>query len=259
MMKYKVGLDVREIIPLLRDRGYDVVIVNHPVYTRGTKTIDGGADYIERNGLNHVTLYQHLNNRVFANGSSEKLVIVGPSMGGQISRYALAYMEKHNIPHNTRLWVSIDSPHLGANISMGVQTLLNVLNDKTDSVGAADFVNGFLGSPAAKQQLIEQYNGHQSGQLSQTYLDAKTVLQGFTVTRGHPFFVQFYNAMFTNGVSNSKGYPQNIRKIAIVNGALTGSKAFNNPYEVLGTNLSGTTFSDNFSNDETKSLKNRRR
>ena len=86
------------------------------------------TDYIERNALTHVALYQHLNNTLFSNGSSEKLVIVGPSMGGQMSRYALAYMEKHNIPHNTRLWVSIDSPHLGANIPIGIQSMMNLLD-----------------------------------------------------------------------------------------------------------------------------------
>jgi hypothetical protein len=95
MMIYYDNAGVKQfIIPELRNLGYDVVIVNHPVYTRGNKTIDGGADYIERNAMNHVTLYQHLNNEVFSNGSNQQLVLVGPSMGGQISRYALAYMEK---------------------------------------------------------------------------------------------------------------------------------------------------------------------
>ena len=152
MMIYKDGLDDAPIIPLLRDLGYDVVIVNHPTYTRGTKIIDGGADYIERNAMNHVTLYQHLSNTVFQNGSSEKLVIIGPSMGGQISRYALAYMEKNNIPHNTRLWVSIDSPHLGANIPIGTQSMINLLDAFGGSVAAADLYEKNLKSTASNQQ-----------------------------------------------------------------------------------------------------------
>jgi hypothetical protein len=255
-----------EIIPLLRELGYDVVIVNHPVYTRGTKTIDGGADYIERNAMNHVTLYQHLNNEVFSNGSNQQLVLVGPSMGGQISRYALAYMEKNNIPHNTRLWVSVDSPHLGANIPIGVQSLINVLYENTDSVGAEDFVTNWLGSTAAKQQLIEQYNGTElvtilfgivipGNNLKNDYLDGKTTSQGFSETRGHPFYEQFYNNMLTNGLGNSKGFPENTRRIAIVNGSLTGSKKFNNPFQSLSTQLSGTIVEDLYPVGGSKTLK----
>ncbi|MDY7393683.1 hypothetical protein UMM65_00370 [Aureibaculum sp. 2210JD6-5] len=98
MIYFDSDNDPVEIIEELRGLGYDVIIVNHPVYTRtinGVVTqIDGGADYIERNAMNHVTLYQHLNSVLAQNNSNEELVIVGPSMGGQISRYALAYMEK---------------------------------------------------------------------------------------------------------------------------------------------------------------------
>mgnify|MGYP000229687033 CR=1 FL=1 len=138
----------QDIIELLRKEGYDVVIVNHPTYKRGGKTIDGGADYIERNAYAHVALYKHLRAKVFGNGSSEELVIIGPSMGGQISRFALAYMEKHNIAHNTRLWVSVDSPHLGANIPIGMQAMINLLDAFGGSVSASDFYNDELKSPA---------------------------------------------------------------------------------------------------------------
>lgn len=140
VMKYGVNIE-KDLIKELQDKGYDVVIVNQPTYyimtsppyqivprgTGGSREIDGGGDYIERNGLNLVSLIQKINTELTTNSSTEKLVIVGPSMGGQISRYALAYMEKNNIPHNTRLWVSVDSPHLGANIPLGAQAEINLL------------------------------------------------------------------------------------------------------------------------------------
>lgn len=261
IMVYYVNSQPVPLIVELRALGYDVVIVNHPVYERGTKTIDGGADYIERNAMNHVKLYQDLNAEVFQNGSSEQLVIVGPSMGGQISRYALAYMEDNNIAHNTRLWVSVDSPHLGANIPIGAQALINLANDYSDSAAAQDFVDDWLGSNAAKQQLIEQhklsyvFGSIPSQNLSHDYLDGKTISQGFTETRGHPFFTQYYNKMFTNGLNNSKGYPQNLRKIAIVNGSLAGTREFENPYLSGSTDLSGTTFTDDYPYSTAKVLK----
>ncbi|MDO5665081.1 MAG: hypothetical protein Q4G63_07485 [Bacteroidia bacterium] len=103
----------------LRLKGYDVVILNFPmtgstdVEKRRNGDIyiplingqrrDGGSDYIERNAYLLVKLIQDLNAELRRNGSTEKLVVVGPSMGGLISRYALAYMEKMSINHNTRL------------------------------------------------------------------------------------------------------------------------------------------------------------
>ena len=112
----------------LRKKGYDVIILNFPVAggpkekitidgppmlpssykveklypdfpngipkINGTITRDGGADYIERNAFLLVKLIQSVNDSLRNNGSNEKLVLVGPSMGGLISRYALAYMEK---------------------------------------------------------------------------------------------------------------------------------------------------------------------
>ena len=246
------------IIDKLQELGYDVIIVNQPVYERNGITIDGGADYIERNGFNHIAFYKFINQKLAENNSTEQLVIAGPSMGGQITRFALAYMEKKFVEtglaewqHNCRLWVSVDSPHLGANIPMGIQSLLHTLKNVTDNNGADLFVDLFLGSAAAKQQLIEQYNQQyitfpiigetpvSNGPLNTDYLNAKTISQGFTEDRGHPFFIQYYNNLFNNGLSNSNGYPQNLRKIAIVNGSLASSNEFDSPYnpeKVLVTN-----------------------
>src|SRR5690606_22193282 len=115
----------------LRLMGYDVIILNFPTYNvpgTGIPNRDGGADYIERNAMVLVKLIQEVKAQLAANGSPERIVVVGPSMGGQISRYALAWMEQKYAQtadpqwqHHTRLWLSFDSPHLGANIPMSVQ------------------------------------------------------------------------------------------------------------------------------------------
>src|SRR5690606_656623 len=133
------------------------------------------------------------------NNSNEELVIVGPSMGGQISRYALAYMEKKYAAtqdaewqHNCRLWISVDSPHLGANVPIGVQMLLNYAYYRQNSVAAGEFVVGQLQSAAARQQMIEQVKVvktplPQSSFLpdfwysfSPDYFDGRTISQGFS-------------------------------------------------------------------------------
>jgi len=152
-------------------------------------------------------------------------------MAGQISRYALSYMEKKfaetNNPiwkHNTYLWISIDSPHLGANIPMGDQALLYLLKDA--GIGAAeDFYDKELSSPASQQQLIEFHRDGSSYHLvNQNYLNAQTISQNMPNNRGNSMFQQLYNNQNSNGVSGSNGWPMNLRKIALVNGSLSGSK-----------------------------------
>ena len=48
-------------------------------------------------------------------------VVLGQSMGGLIARYCLCSMENRNILHDTALFISHDAPHLGVNVSPGIQ------------------------------------------------------------------------------------------------------------------------------------------
>lgn len=244
------------LLRTLRESGFDVIIVNHPttVITNPTQptttnqwgqtvpnniVIDGGADYIERNAMAYVKLITQVNTIVAQNGSTDRIAIIGPSMGGQISRYALAYMEKNNIPHNVRLWVSIDSPHLGANIPLGDQALLNLVKENSDA--AKDFYEKDLRSPAAQEQLIEFHKEKYVGNApfapftpvynynvaEPSTLNAQTTSQGLPLNRGNSYFQQHYNNQNSNGVTGSGGWPvsnANFRKIALINGSLSGSR-----------------------------------
>lgn len=246
----------KDLLLKLRESGFDVIIVNHPTSVIPNPNqpttinqwgqtipnniiIDGGADYIERNAMAYVKLITRVNNIVAQNGSTDKIAMIGPSMGGQISRYALAYMEKNNIPHNVRLWVSVDSPHLGANIPLGDQALLNLVKDNSDA--AKDFYEKDLRSPAAQEQLIEYHKEKYVGNLpfapftplynynvaEPSTLNAQTTSQGLPLNRGNSYFQQHYNNQNSNGVVGSGGWPisnASFRKIALLNGSLTGSR-----------------------------------
>lgn len=211
----------RNLIKVLRGLGYDVIIINNSTYTTtnvagNTVTIDGGADYIERNAMNIVSYIQYMKNKLTQNGSSEKLVLVGPSMGGQISRYALAYMDKKYAEtanpiwiHNTRLWISVDSPHLGANIPLGTQADVYCLGYIQGDEKAKKKYNELLNATAAREQVINQFN----------------VLENDTSFNS--LFTTYYNNLNTNGVTGSGGYPITtpyFRKIALINGSLDGTK-----------------------------------
>ena len=80
---------------IVRANGYDVVVLNFPTYFREEDQvwIYGGADYIERNAMLLVELIKYVNNLKVG---EKQNVVIGPSMGGLISRYALNYMESIN-------------------------------------------------------------------------------------------------------------------------------------------------------------------
>ncbi len=223
LMNYNVDGQPVNLIDKLRAKGYDVIVINNPTYkttnTAGqTVTVDGGADYIERNAMTLVSYMQYIKTQQNIAGSTENLVLIGPSMGGQITRYALAYMEKKfaetNDPvwkHNARLWVSVDSPHLGANIPVGAQANIWFLAEGLGKEEAKIQYYEELNSVAGKQQIISQLkNARETGYLN-----------------GNSFFTTYYNNLNSNGVAGSGGYPvstNTFRKIAMVNGSLTGKK-----------------------------------
>ena len=153
-----------------------------------------------------VALLQRENLKLQQNGSSNQIVLIGPSMGGLVSRYALASMEKNNIPHNTRLWVSYDSPHLGANIPISAQSNLYFYGFLGGNEEAKTKYSENFYSPAAREMLIEQ-------------LDAANPMKGVDgQNNGDPFRNLFKQNIINNGVANSNGFPLLSRKIAISNG-----------------------------------------
>ncbi|WCO01114.1 T9SS type A sorting domain-containing protein [Psychroserpens ponticola] len=235
------------ILTKLRTLGYDVILVNQPTYettnldNNQQVTIDGGAYYIESNALALVALIKKIKLKLAEVNSDEEIAIVGPSMGGQISRYALSYMEKkyadtndEDWNHNTGLWVSVDSPHLGANIPVGDQALIYLASSIGDSDSANDFYMNQLGSVAAKQQLIEFHRNVPSlHSINENNLNGKVASQGYSNDDGSLFYRTYYNNLEDNGLPNSHGYPQNLRKIALINGSLKGKTIGYNSEKVL--------------------------
>lgn len=181
MAKLKLALDS------LHTLGYDIVYIDNK----------NGRDWIQANALNTIKTIQWINKKVAENGSHEKLVVIGASMGGLIVRYALAKMEADGCCHNTRLYGTFDSPHNGAHIPLGLQATVKHLHDElgwVDNLFTKDKVRPswaqVLNSPAARQMLV-------------SHLDP-TAAQ----TRA-AFMAEF----------DSLGHPQQCRQIAIVNGS----------------------------------------
>jgi hypothetical protein len=137
--------------------GYDLFFVN----------FDDGAEDIILNAatvqevINQVNANKVLDNR-FGNIRQQN-VVMGISMGGLCSRYALANMTKNfsGTPHETRLLITHDSPHRGANVPLGLQHLILMAanmnlfgNDIRDIYPDYDEFVNLLTAPATQQMLI---------------------------------------------------------------------------------------------------------
>ncbi|MEU0669273.1 hypothetical protein ABZ508_12890 [Streptomyces lavendulocolor] len=116
------------------------------------------------------------------------MAVGGFSMGGIVTRYALARMEAQRVDHRTALYFSYDSPHRGASIPVGVQAFSHFI----------PFPNNFarqMSSPAACQMLWQHYDA-ETGKIDVS-----------------PLRTEFLDALRQVG-----GWPSRPRKIAVANG-----------------------------------------
>lgn len=81
---------------------------------------------------------------------SQPLVVGGFSMGGLVTRYALAKLEHQRIDHQTSTYFSWDTPHRGAWVPIGLQAFAHYLKQVNPyNKALSDQIN----SPASKQML----------------------------------------------------------------------------------------------------------
>lgn len=104
----------------LKEQEYDLVFV----------TFENAGDYIQRNAKVLKQVIKELNALKKINGSNAPNVLLGQSMGGLVSRYALGEMHGEHVAnptakpdHDVRIFYTQDSPHHGVNIAMSLQAL----------------------------------------------------------------------------------------------------------------------------------------
>lgn len=117
--------------------------------------------------LNATALAFTLRDIIERNESRDGLVFIGISMGGLVSRMVFAGIENNifsNIDaalggpiteHNVKVWVTIDTPHQGAHIPLGLQYLVHSL--RWFPVDEIQKVIRLLDSTSAKEMLIDHY------------------------------------------------------------------------------------------------------
>jgi hypothetical protein len=202
------------LIENLHEQGFDVIVCQF---------FPPNA-YIEKNAELLEELIKYVNNLKFQNYSYQENVIMGFSAGALATRLALQKMEyKHlnsNGPHpHTKLYVSYDGEHGGANIPLGMQHAVNYLWEYEYTF--TDFktyaLHYILNAPLSAQLLhyfhTETGSGSYPGQGPSDY--RTSYLAKHTA----------YNHSKNGG---RLGYPSFQRMISISNGSSTPNYFFSN-------------------------------
>ena len=213
------------IIPEISNYDYDIVYVDN----------NNGIDDIKRNAALFMEALDKINSSIYRNDNASPNVVMGISMGGLVARYALRKMETENKDHKVWKYISIDSPHKGANVPVGFQAAARHLSsldfkyffrtifEMTDIPMVSDALE-VLNSPAAKQMLI--YNVNDAG----TGYDNSI----------HTTFLAEYEQL---------GFPQKCQNIAVSNGISSGASLFSPGSDLVDINYRYTlTFMQEFVN-----------
>ena len=135
--------------------GYDVIIVDF---------IDGAGD-IKYNSMVLQNIIRDVNRF-----DDKEIILIGPSMGGIISKHALWQLELNspNTPHNVRLFISLDAPHNGAYMPLGVQYMSKFFIHHDEK---ALELYKILDTKAAKQMLVHHVDSNRNTMLESAYTE----------------------------------------------------------------------------------------
>ncbi|MFD4922276.1 esterase/lipase family protein [Streptomyces goshikiensis] len=128
-------------ISTLRENGFDVVLLGFN--DRSASILDNAEVAIEC-----------IRRTVADREGQAPLTVGGFSMGGLITRYALAKMERQKEDHQTSTYLSYDTPHRGAWLPLGVQAFAHFVKEHWGSTNPLlSLYSDLVNSPAARQML----------------------------------------------------------------------------------------------------------
>ncbi|MFS4483929.1 T9SS C-terminal target domain-containing protein [Hyunsoonleella sp. 2307UL5-6] len=202
------------------DQNYDIIYVNW----------DNPRAHLQLNAFVLEEVINWVNQEKAPN--ADQNVVLGQSMGGVIARYALADMEDDpNLDHDTKLYISHDAPHQGANIPIGIQYFARHLADQfvktplgdfsfevgNDSEASIEEINSLFNEPGT-QQLLAEYITPSFGLDNSAFEAFQTDLQSI----GYP--TQTRNIAISNGshCANTQDYDYNASLFRMNGKARTG-------------------------------------
>jgi hypothetical protein len=167
----------------LHERGRDAVIFGYG--ERSASILDNAGYVIE-------AITRLIDERT----GNEPLVVGGFSMGGLVTRYALARMETQKMDHQTGMYFSYDSPHRGAWVPIGLQAFAHYIK---------------RGNPA-NSALSDQINSPASRELMWRHIETVDGTPGQDKARSD----------FLAALDRVGGWPMQPRKIGVANGTGNG-------------------------------------
>ena len=200
------------LLDRVRDEGYDVIILAN----------DNGEDVTINNAALLIELIEKINTQKMQNGYFFENVVTGFSAGAITARLALALMEsryKQGIgPHpHTKLFVSIEGEHQGANIPLGFQQFLRFQKNSgfllpssfmglNSFITGADFINKLITN--ISYRAIDSDNANE-------LLINNAAVNGNAM---HQKRAKLITTFSTIPLNTTNGYPQWCRKVSIAQG-----------------------------------------
>lgn len=190
---------------------------------------ESSEEYIQANANTLIKVIQEVNQRKMYSGSTAENVIIGSSMGGLITRYALKTMENQNLMHQTSIYVSHDSPHLGANIPVGLlYTLYGIGSFLENKLNIGNIYN--LATGRTLGNMLKQIHSNAAKQMLVNYVD----FDGMINNTVHDLWQQELSGLgFPQGDPNKP-----LKMIALVNGSYNPGTV---PLYYLLANATGST------------------
>lgn len=184
-----------------------------------------GVGDIRENAKTLVKVLDWVNEQKRLNASTESNVVIGQSMGGLVSRFALVRMEKEFKNHDVRLFIAHDSPFQGANTPVSAQVLsrhaLKIYLSNPVATTVMEMVVPFIQNFG---QLFDSdfMAGYVTPYESLTIQDSPAALQMTKYFVKHNFEISSSIQNAFQQEMDALGYPIQSRNIAISNGNLCG-------------------------------------
>ncbi len=206
---------------------------------------------VRQNAMSTLMAMQYVHS-TYAGHKTEGTVVAGFSLGGIVSRYALAFAEEHNLLHYCSQYIAIDSPQRGSLLNAKLQQKNDDINHTLNLAGWAAFehhgtlANQLLKATGIVKQGINSFSSKQlirtnkyagASELNQAYIDGTYESNKLFSEINEEDHIDTPTVPLNSDPLNLRpGFPykqNDIKCLAVSNGSLTRSGNINGGFLVF--------------------------